>query len=81
MEKYIQIKYYQKGVNIFLLDNVTFKEMLPRTERTLNSGEEGKEVQRKGRHSTEQWTFNLCKAKKKKIIKWKAQVIKYVIKV
>ena len=44
MEKYIQIKYYQKGVNIFLLDNVTFKEMLPRTERTLNSGEEGKEV-------------------------------------
>lgn len=44
MEKYVQIKYYQKGVNIFPLYNVTFKEMLPRTERTLNLGEEGKEV-------------------------------------
>lgn len=44
MEKYRQIKYQQKGVNIFLLDNVTFKEMLPRTKRILNLGGGGEEV-------------------------------------
>ena len=37
-------KYQQKGMNMFPLENVTFKEMLPRIERTLNLGGKKKEV-------------------------------------
>ena len=62
------------------MDNVTFKEMLPRTERTLHLEGAGKKYNQKEDIVLNNGLSIYVKPKKKKI-KWKVEIIKSVIKV